>query len=150
VNGGSFGHTLSAWHVRRAGAWTARALCFLLVRVSLRRVLRIPCIFLSYPPWGTAERRPRSTRTLCAKGYWSASGTLDLPHAVGVAFFAFAAYRLVRRRAGVRLVYVVAALHGLNVVLRGLRPIDIVLWLAISGTAVTKFRKQERVATKVA
>ena len=56
-------------------------------------------------------------------------------------FFAFAALKLVLRRARLGLVYTVAVLHGIGVLARGLRPIDMAMWIFISGAAIGFFRQ---------
>jgi hypothetical protein len=45
-----------------------------------------------------------------------------------------------------RLIYAIVAFHGLNVIGRGIRPIEVVIWLVLSGIMVSNF--QERVARK--
>jgi hypothetical protein len=59
-------------------------------------------------------------------------------------FFIYAASRLFARRASLRLVYTIAVLHAFYVLARGIRLVDLVAFVVISGTAVVQFRKVDR------
>jgi hypothetical protein len=70
---------------------------------------------------------------------------VTLTTSAGLALFLFSmAYMLLRRRMRMGLIYTVVALHGLNVLFRGIRPLEVIFWLALSWIVVSKFRKQKR------
>jgi hypothetical protein len=60
------------------------------------------------------------------------------------AFFAYVTYMLSQRRVRMGLIYAVVTLHGIGVLLRGIRPIELIIWVALSGVVVTKFQDQKR------
>lgn len=60
---------------------------------------------------------------------------------IATAAFGWTTFRLVTRKATMTMVYVLVVIHGLNVLMRGIRPIELVFYIALSGVVVTEFKK---------
>ena len=102
------------------------------------------CVYLAYC---SASNFLYALVTPPSFGNWQTLVTygVTLTASAGFALFLFyVAYRLFRRRMRMGLIYTVVALHGLNVLFRGIRPLEAIFWLALSSTVVTNFRKQKR------
>jgi hypothetical protein len=95
---------------------------------SLTHVVVPPMPQLTSPDTQTAVAAWVSTIGLGLAGLW----------------FTYAAIRLFRRRPSLPLVYTIAILHGLNVLFRGIVPLEVILWLVISGGAIVMFRRYYR------
>jgi TPR repeat protein len=72
--------------------------------------------------------------------YW---GFLVLETAA-TAFLAYVTYTISQRRVKMGFIYIVITLHGLNVFSRGIRPIEVMIWLILSWVVANKFREQKR------
>jgi hypothetical protein len=68
------------------------------------------------------------------------------PCCIGAVFGRFT-YLLLMRRASIKLIYTLVGIHGLGVLLRGIRLIDLAIWGVLSATMVSAFGGQKAVAT---
>lgn len=80
--------------------------------------------------------------------YWASLPFL----AAATAFFAHVTYKLARREATRGMIYIIVTLHGLNVLARGIRPGELVIWIVLSWVAVNipreRIAQQSRGATE--
>ena len=105
-------------------------------RVSVRAILRVPGLYraashlldgaMKLAPIGNLQEQD---------GIWASI----VVWALATAAFAQATYKLARREVTMRLIYAIVAFHGLNVIGRGIRPIEVVIWLVLSGIVVSNF-----------
>jgi len=61
-----------------------------------------------------------------------------------VAVFGWVTYRLVTRKATMKMIYVLVAVHGANVLLEGIIPWKLVFWIVLSAIAIVKFRERDK------
>lgn len=57
--------------------------------------------------------------------------------------FAWVTYRLVVGKASVRMVCILATVHGVNIVARGIIPQEVVFWIILSAVVFLKFKERE-------
>ena len=69
--------------------------------------------------------------------------TFTILSLVAAVWFAYVCVRLFRQKYTLTLIYTVASLHAVNVLIRGIIPMEIFYWLVLSGCAIVFFRKLE-------
>jgi hypothetical protein len=92
---------------------------------------------------GTLTRPPTPGDAYAQGQFWGGIVLWSL----ATAGFSYATYQLVTRKARLGLIYSVVALHGINVLARGIRPGELVLWLVLSMVVISKFRQRQLLAS---
>ncbi|SRR5258708_1015782 len=59
----------------------------------------------------------------------------------GMIFFGWTTYRLIAQKVGMATIYALVVIHGLNILMRGIIPTELVFYIVLSVVTVKNFKK---------
>jgi hypothetical protein len=60
----------------------------------------------------------------------------------GTVIFGWMTYRLIAQKVGMPTIYALVAIHGLNILMRGIIPRELVFYISLSAIVVTNFKRR--------